>query len=123
MTDENRLRQEIRQPLEAARVRVGAFTGLYSDEDLAQDVLRTCDQVLALVEPSPRLEELRGLVEARCKRLAEVTSRFSARDPAVIAAARVQALAAINQLQDAVFDFGKRATPQEPLGLLRRRSL
>jgi len=120
--DENRLRQEIRAPLEAARARVRAFTGLYPDEDLRHDVLAACDAVLALVEPAPDLEALRVAVEDRCRRLAEVTDRFSARDPAVIAAARAQTLAAVDRVQDAVLAVRKKAAAQAPRSLLKRRS-
>jgi hypothetical protein len=43
MIQKDQPRQEIRSRLEAARAYVSAFTGLYSDEDLAQEVLAACD--------------------------------------------------------------------------------
>ena len=83
---------------------MSAFTGLYSDEDLAQEVLAACDEVMVVAGSSARLHELRRVVEARCRRLTEVTNRFSARDPVVIAAARVQVIVAIDQIQDAALE-------------------
>ncbi len=108
--------------MEAARAYVSAFTGLYSDEDLAQEVLAACDEVV-LAGSSARLHELRRVVEARCRRLTEVTNRFSARDPVVIAAARVQVIVAIDQIQDAALERLEAAVPQNTHLLLRRRSL
>ncbi len=93
--------------MEAARAYVSAFTGLYSDEDLAQEVLAACDEVVVVAGSSARLHELRRVVEARCRRLTEVTNRFSARDPVVIAAARVQVIVAIDQIQDAALEAGE----------------
>ena len=98
------------------------FTGLYSDEDLANEVLSDCDEALVLIGTSPRLAELRQVVEARCQQLTEVTNRFSARDPAVIAAARMQLVIALDQLQDAALEHLMAATSQRPHGLLKRRS-
>ncbi len=123
MMPERHLRNQIRSLLDAARGRVRAFTGLYSDEDLANEVLSACDEALVLAGTSPRLDELRQVVEARCQQLAEVTNRFSARDPVVIAAARTQVVIAIDQMQDAALGPLKAATTQRPQGLLKRRSL
>ncbi len=123
MIQRDQPRQEIRSCLEAARVYVSAFTGLYSDEDLAQEVLAACDEVMIIAGSSARLHELRRVVEARCTTLTEVTNRFSARDPVVIAAARVQVIVAIDQIQDAALERLEAAVPQNMHSLLRRRSL
>ncbi len=119
----NHQRQEIRSLLGTARGRVRAFTRLYADEDLANEVLSACDEALVLAGTSPRLDELRQVVESRCQQLAEVTNRFSARDPVVIAAARMQVVIAIDQMQDAALEHLEAATSQRPQGLLKRRSL
>ncbi len=123
MIQRDQPRQEIRSRLEAARAYVSAFTGLYSDEDLAQEVLAACDEVMIIAGSSARLHELRRVVEARCRRLTEVTNRFSARDPVVMAAARVQIIVAIDQIQDAALERLEAAVPQNMHSLLRRRSL
>jgi hypothetical protein len=52
-----------------------------------------------------------------------VTNRFSARDPVVTAAARVQIIVAIDQIQDAALERLEAAVPQNMHSLLRRRSL
>ena len=114
--------QEIRKSSDDARIRVRAFTGLYTDEDLANDVLSICDDVLVHIGTSPRLDELRQEVEVRCQRLADVTNRFSSRDPAVIAAARMQVIAAIDQIQDAALERVMASSSQGLPAVLRRRS-
>ena len=119
----NQPRERIRKLLDTIRGRVQVFTGLYSDEDLANEVLSVCDEVLVLAGTSPQLSELRQVVEARCHTLAEVTNRFSARDPAVIAAARMQVVVALDQIQDAALEHFNASTSQGPTGLLRRRSV
>ena len=74
--------------------------------------------------PHPRLQEARRLVEDRCRRLAQDTDRFALRDPAVIAVSRAQAMAAIDMLQDVVFEWRKARMKVPSSGrLLRRRSL
>ncbi len=123
MMPERHLRNQIRSLFDAARGRVRVFTGLYSDEDLANEVLSACDEALVLAGTSPRLDELREVVESRCHQLAEVTNRFSARDPVAIAAARMQVVIAIDQMQDAALEHLEAATSQRPQGLLKRRSL
>ncbi len=122
MKHENQQRQEIRNSFDNARVRVRAFMGLYADEDLANEVLSICDDVLARVGLSPRLTELRQVVEVRCKRLADVTNRFSSRDPAVIADARMQVIVAIDQIQDAALERLTVSPSLGPHSLLRQRS-
>jgi hypothetical protein len=123
MLPERTLPNQIRSLCDAARGRVRVFTGLYSDEDIADEVLSTCDEVQVLAGTSPRLVELRQVLEARCQTLAEVTNRFSARDLAVIAAARMQVVVAIDQLQDAALEHLKAETSPGQSGLLRRRSI
>jgi hypothetical protein len=71
-----------------------------------------------------RLREARLLVEERCKKLAQATDRFAERDPKRIADLRAQAVAAIDLLQDAVFEWHKARMPVPSSGhLLRRKSL
>ena len=123
MLPERTLPNQIRSLCDAARARVRVFTGLYSDENIADEVLSICDEVQVLAGTSPRLTALRQVVEARCQTLAEVTDRFSARDPAVIAAARMQVVVAIDQLQGAAIELLEVEASQKLLGLLRRRSL
>jgi hypothetical protein len=118
-TPEALLRESIRAPLEEARSFVGGFTSLYSDENLILEVLSRCDAALATVSLSPALEELSATVELRCRRLLHVSDRFTDRDPVRIAAARVHAIAALDQLQDALMVLHKAASAEQPLGLLR----
>jgi hypothetical protein len=122
MKHDTHLRQEIRNSFDDARIRVRAFTGLYTDEDLAEEVLSICDDVLVRIGTSPRLDELRQEVGVRCQRLADVTNRFSSRDPAVIAAARMQVIASIDQMQDAALERMVATSSQAPHAVLRRRS-
>ncbi len=122
MKHDTHLRQEIRKSFGDARIRVSAFTGLYADEDLANEVLSICDDVLVRIGTSPRLDELRQAVGVRCQRLADVTNRFSGRDPAVIAAARTQVIASIDQMQDAALERVMATSSQGSHAVLRRRS-
>ncbi len=122
MKHDTHLRQEIRKSFDDARIRVRTFTGLYTDEDLANDVLSICDDVLVHIGTSPRLDELRQEVEVRCQRLADVTNRFSSRDPAVIAAARMQVIVALDQIQDAALERLMGFFPSSSLSLLKQRS-
>ena len=121
-TPETQLRENIRAPLEEARSLVRSFTGLYSDENLIQEVLSRCDAALATVSSSPALEELRSTIALRCRHLLHVSDRFTDRDPVRIAAARVHAMAAVDQLQDAVMALHKASSAEQPLSLLRRPS-
>jgi hypothetical protein len=121
-TPEPLLRESIRAPLEEVRSFVRSFTGLYSDENLLLEVLSRCDAALATASSSPALEELRATVELRCRHLPHVSDRFTDRDPVRIAAARVHAIAAVDQLQDAVMAFHKAASAEQPRSLLRRPS-
>jgi hypothetical protein len=121
-TRESLLRQSIRVPLEEARSSVRGFTGLYADENLILEVLSRCDAALATVSSNPALKELRSTVELRCRHLLHVSDRFTDRDPVRIAAARVHAIAAVDQLQDAVMALHKAASIDQPLNLLRRPS-
>ena len=119
----NQPRERIRKLLDTIRGRVQVFTGLYSDEDLANEVLFAFDEALVLAGTSPQLSELRQVDEARCHTLAEVTNRFSARDPAVIAAARMQVVVALDQLQDAALEHLQASASQLHTGFLKRRSV
>jgi hypothetical protein len=124
MSSDTALRQEIRHSLNDVRRWICGYSGLYSNENLTRDVLRACDEMTMQIEADPRLEEARRLVEDRCRRLARATDRFADRDPALIAASRAQAIAAIDLFQDAVFTLRKAHIPTQQLGgLLRRRSL
>jgi hypothetical protein len=124
MNSDTVLRHEIRRSLSEVRSRIRSHSGLYSGEDLFRDVLGTCDEMTAALDPTPRLSDARRNVEERCRRLAQVTNRFADRDPALIAAARVQALAAIDMFQDAVFELRKAGIPVPRTGLLlKERSL
>jgi hypothetical protein len=124
MSSDTVLRQEIRYSLGYIRSMIDNYSGLYSGENLARDVLRFCDEIAGGGTPHPRLQEARRLVEDRCRRLAQDTDRFALRDPALIAASRAQAMAAIDMLQDVVFE-GRRARMIVPSSgrLLRRKSL
>jgi hypothetical protein len=118
------LRQEIRHSLDDVRIRIRSYTGLYSSENLTHDVLRACDEMTRHIAPDPRLEEARLVIEGRCRRLTEVADRFSNRDPAVIAKARAQAIAAIDMFQDAVLRSRRASVPVPySCGFLRKRSL
>ena len=122
MSDDNNLRQEIRRSLSGVRNLIQSYSGLYSSEDLARDVLRACDEMAQ--QQTPRLKEARRIVQERCARLVRDADRFSPRDPATIAASRAQAFAAIDVLQDALFEMRKAASGNPRIGaLLRRRSL
>jgi alkanesulfonate monooxygenase SsuD/methylene tetrahydromethanopterin reductase-like flavin-dependent oxidoreductase (luciferase family) len=124
MSSDTILRQEIRCSLGYIRSMIDNYSGLYSGENLARDVLRFCDEMTDAGVSHPRLQEARRLVEDRCKRLAQDTDRFALRDPAVIAASRAQAMAAIDRLQDVVFEWRKGRMPVPSSGrLLRRKSL
>ncbi len=123
MKHDTRQRQEIGSAFNDARIRVRAFTGLYADEDLADEVLSICDEVLARVGTSPRLDQLRRVVEARCQGLTDVTNRFASRDPVVIAAARMQVIVAIDQIQDAALERVLVISSHGAHSLLRRWSL
>ena len=124
MSSDTILRQEIRYSIGCIRSMINNYSGLYSGENLARDVLRFCDEITDAGSSHPRLQEARRLVEDRCRRLAQDTDRFALRDPAVIAASRAQAMAAIDRLQDVVFEWRKARTTVPSSGrLLRRKSL
>lgn len=124
MSSDTILRQEIRCSLGYIRSMIDNYSGLYSGENLARDVLRFCDEMTGAGTPHARLQEARRLVEDRCRRLAQDTDRFALRDPAAIAASRAQAMAAIDMLQDVVFEWRKaRMTVPSSGRLLRRKSL
>src|SRR3712207_3784687 len=124
MSSDTVLRQEIRYSLGYIRSMIDNYSGLYSGENLARDVLRFCDEMTGAGAPHARLQEAKRLVEDRCRRLAQDTDRFALRDPAVIAASRAQAMAAIDMLQDVVFEWRKaRMTVPSSGRLLRRKSL
>ena len=124
MSSDTVLRQEIRYSLGYIRSMIDNYSGLYSGENLARDVLRFCDEMTGPGTPHARLQEAKRLVEDRCRRLAQDTDRFALRDPAVIAASRAQAMAAIDMLQDVVFEWRKaRMTVPSSGRLLRRKSL
>jgi hypothetical protein len=124
MSNDNILREEIRYSLGFVRSLIHNYSGLYSGENLAGDVLRYCDEMVKPEEPNARLEAARRLVEERCRRLAQAADRFADRDPAAIAASRVKADAAIDMLQDAVFEWRRARMPMSSSGrMLRRKSL
>jgi len=124
MSNDTLLRQEIRSSLGFVRSMINNFTGLYSGENLTRDVLRFCDEMTGSGAPHPRLEEARRLVEERCRRLVQAADRYAMRDPAAIAASRAQAMAAVDMLQDAVFEWHKAHMAVPSTGrLLRRKSL
>jgi hypothetical protein len=124
MSSDTVLRQEIRYSLGYIRSMIDSYSGLYSGESLTRDVLRFCDEMTDPGTQHPRLQEARRLVEDRCRRLAQDTDRFALRDPAAIAASRAQAMAAIDMLQDVVFEWRKaRVTVPSSGRLLRRKSL
>jgi len=124
MSSETLLRQEIRDSLGYVRSMIDHYSGLYTGENLTQDVLRFCDELARSAAPNPRLREARRVVEERCRQLAHATDRFSPRDPAWIAAVRAQAVAAIDVFQDAAFESHKaRAVVPSSGRLLRRKSL
>jgi hypothetical protein len=124
MSSDTLLRQEIRYSIGCIRSMVGNYSGLYPAENLARDVLRFCGEMTEVGNSHPRLQEARRLVEDRCRRLAQDTDRFALRDPAAIAASRAQAMAAIDMLQDVVFEWRKaRVTIPSSGRLLRRKSL
>jgi hypothetical protein len=124
MNDDTILRQELRHSLSGARSMIRSYSGLYSGEDLARDVLRVCDQAARSSAPTPRLKAARSVVLERCVKLARAADRFSVRDPAAIAASRAQAVAAIDFIQDALLEMRKAEIGSPRIGaLLRRRSL
>ncbi|MBF9194708.1 hypothetical protein [Microvirga terrestris] len=124
MSSDTVLRQEIRYSLGYIRSMIDSYSGLYSGENLARDVLRFCDEMTGAETSHPRLQEAKRLVEDRCRRLVQDTDRFALRDPTAIAASRAQAIAAIDMLQDVVFEWRKaRVTVPSSGGLLRRKSL
>ncbi len=124
MGNDNILREEIRYSLGFVRSLINNYSGLYSGENLADDVLRFCDEMVSPEGPSARLKEVRRVVEERCARLAQAADRFADRDPALIAESRAKADAAIDMLQDAVFEWRKARAPVASSGrLLRRKSL
>ncbi|KLK91813.1 hypothetical protein AA309_18275 [Microvirga vignae] len=124
MSDDSILRQEIRHSLSGVRGMIRSYSGLYSSEDLARDVLKICDDMAQSSQSTPRLKEARSLVQERCVKLVRDADRFSARDPAVIAASRAQAVASIDVMQDALFEMRKAEIAAPRIGaLLRRRSL
>lgn len=124
MSSDNLLRQEVRESLGDVRRRIRGFTGLYSDENLIREVLSACYEVAAGCRDDARMQNVMQIVTDRCRRLAYVTNRFADRDPVVISAVRAQAIAAVDLLQDAVFEARKSHLPAPRLGgLLRRRSL
>jgi hypothetical protein len=124
MSSDTVLRQEIRYSLGYIRSMIDSYSGLYPGENLARDVLRFCDEMTGIDAPHPRLQEARRLVEDRCRRLAQDTDRFAMRDPAAIADSRAKAIAAIDMLQDVVFEWRKAHMTVPSSGrLLRRKSL
>lgn len=123
MGDDYLVREEIRFSLSFVRSLIHGYSGLYAGENLTLDVLRLCDEMTTAGEPDLKVREARGIVEDRCKHLTRAADRFTDRDPAAIAAARAQAVAAIDALQDAVVQWRKAHTPVPHIGrLLKRKS-
>ncbi len=100
-----------------------ALTGLYADENLANEILSICDVVLVGVGTSPDLDQLRQDVGTCCERLADATNRYSCRDPTVIAAARVQVIVALEKIQDAALERLIGSPPSSSHGALRPQPL
>ncbi len=124
MSNDAMLREEIRHSLRDVRSLVRRYSGLYPNENLTRDLLQAFDQLTLSVLSDPRVEEAKRIVEERCNRLAHAADRFSARDPALIAASRAQAVASIDRLQDAIFELRRASIAAPRIGsLLRRRSL
>ena len=124
MSSDTILRQEIRYSLGYIRSMIDNYSGLYSGENLAREVLRFCDEMADAGVPHPRIQEARRLVEDRCRRLAQDKDRFALRDPAAIAASRAQPMAAIDMLQDVVVEWRTaRMTVPSSGRLWRRKSL
>jgi len=124
MSNDTMIRQEIRYSVGLIRGLIRNYSGLYAGEDLAADVLRYCDEMAGREASSPRLKEARRIVAERCRHLAQAADRFSQRDPAFIAIARARADAAVDLLQDAIFECRKSRMPVPSSGrLLRRKSL
>ena len=122
MNDDHHVREEVRFFLSFVRGLIHSYSGLYAGENLTRDVLRLCDE-MTTGEPDARVREARCIVEDRCTRLAQAADRFTERDPALIAAARSQAVAAIDLLQDAVVRWRKSRAPVPQFGkLLRQKS-
>ncbi|WP_243373485.1 hypothetical protein [Microvirga solisilvae] len=124
MNEDSILREEIRHSLRHLRLMIHSYSGLYAGEDLARDVLRTCDEIARPTQPSPRFKEARRLVQERCAKLAHDADRYSMRDPAMIAISRAKAVASVDMLQDALFELRKaeRGAPR-PGSYLKRPSL
>ena len=107
--------------LDAARHVIRNFTGLHPDEDLGRVVLHLCDEVGNSTASDPRLKAARSNVESRCRYLAQVSDRFSERDPAVIAEARIRAIVAVDLFQDVVLDVCRSAGSCHPAGVVLRK--
>lgn len=127
MSEDSILREEIRCSLSEVRQLIRSYSGLYTGEDLARDVLQACDGMAPSVQPSLRFKEVRRLVQERCAELARDADRFTMRDPGRIAASRARAVASIDLLQDVVLEL-RRAEMRErgiprPGCFLKRRSL
>ena len=84
---DDRLREEIRLPLDDARTRIRRHTGLYPEENLTRDVLRICDEVMAR---GMRLRAFRrpGRPSRRAASGSQVADRFADRNLGTIAKAR-----------------------------------
>jgi len=124
MSEDGILRQDLRQALNDVRRLIQAYSGLYAGEDVVGDVLGACDRIAKTARSSPRFEEARRLVYERCAQLVSDADRFSMRDPASIARSRARALAAVDMLQDTLFDLFKTETRSLPQrSFLKRRSL
>lgn len=124
MNNDHTLRQEIRSSLSIVRTLIKDYSGLYSAEDLTQEVLRACDGIAGPGKVDQRLEDAKRMVAERCNRLACTANRFTVRDPTLIAASRAQAVAAIDALQDTIFDLRRSCRFEPSRGrFLKRRSL
>ena len=123
MTDLTARAREIKRGLDRARNQILRYNGLYTDEDLIRDVLRTCHEAASGASPHPRLDATGRHVEARCKRLVHVADRFATRDIALMASARAQAVAAVDVFQDVVVEMLRAdASQQIPFTLLKKRA-
>lgn len=123
MDDDHLVREEVRFSLSFVRSLIHSYSGLYVGENLTRDVLRLCDEMTTAGEPDARIREARSIVEDRCRRLVRAADRFTERDPAAIASARAQTVAAVDALQDAVVRWRKVHAQVPHIGrLLKRKS-
>lgn len=121
MRDDSAWRRDVKKILDGARLRIAHYTGLYSDEDLIGAVLHASREAASRLAADHRLNDARQDMELRCRLLVRAADRFGARDMAAIAAARAQALAAVDAFQEAVLRECRLRQARNSLGPLLRR--